>query len=565
VITALKRQFLNQSPEAWLPLIIPFIVYIVHASLFFSWIVDDAGITYAYARNLAHGYGLVSQPGAAPVEGFSNFTWTISLAALFAVGIFDPVSTTKFVSLLLVGTSYFIVYRGLRYNYAGRLVTLVALTLTSLNTSFVIWTSSGLEGPLYVLLVVLLLFQAHQLLASEKLPPSALLRVGVIAAALAMTRPDGVMYVLTIPAILVMRMLRGEHVSFRLLVSWTLQYGSAFAVVFGSFLVFRLIYYHDILPNTYYAKLLDPRPDSLIAWFWKIQEPVFSTVEYVSRPVTDSTALLVNVSIAMFITGTGLLFTWLLLARKRLTTLDFCVLLFLLTSWAVYVMLPKDWMGEYRFATPFFILYYPYVVSLIVRILDAVDLPRRSSQYLSIGLYASLILMSTLIFSQRSVRFADAPTVPFADVTEISNQFDWYAEVLSLNTASLLAPDLGGTLYYSSLQVYDLAGLTDRTVARTMGKDQAAFYKYVFENIRPTFIEIHDFWTFTADFDRDRRFRQEYTPICEYPDDRYPLFSGHFVRQDVVKNQPEAFQYLQSQVDAGNKCKLVRDFAALQE
>lgn len=170
-----------------------------------------------------------------------------------------------------------------------------------------------------------------------------------------------------------------------------------------------------------------------------------------------------------------------------------------------------------------------------------------------------------LIFSQRSVRFADAPTVPFADVTEISNQFDWYAEVLSLNTASLLAPDLGGTLYYSSLQVYDLAGLTDRTVARTMGKDQAAFYKYVFENIRPTFIEIHDFWTFTADFDRDRRFRQEYTPICEYPDDRYPLFSGHFVRQDVVKNQPEAFQYLQSQVDAGNKCKLVRDFAALQE
>jgi hypothetical protein len=28
-----------------------------------SWIVDDAGISYARARNLAHGHGLVAQTG----------------------------------------------------------------------------------------------------------------------------------------------------------------------------------------------------------------------------------------------------------------------------------------------------------------------------------------------------------------------------------------------------------------------------------------------------------------------------------------------------------------------
>ena len=34
--------------------------------------IDDAGISFSYARNFALGDGLVSQPGFPPVEGFSN-------------------------------------------------------------------------------------------------------------------------------------------------------------------------------------------------------------------------------------------------------------------------------------------------------------------------------------------------------------------------------------------------------------------------------------------------------------------------------------------------------------
>ena len=37
-----------------------------------QWIVDDAGLTFAYARSLSTGAGPVLQPGAAPVEGFSS-------------------------------------------------------------------------------------------------------------------------------------------------------------------------------------------------------------------------------------------------------------------------------------------------------------------------------------------------------------------------------------------------------------------------------------------------------------------------------------------------------------
>src|SRR5208283_5252873 len=38
---------------------------------------DDAMISMRYARNLAQGAGLRWNPGLAPVEGYTNFLWTL--------------------------------------------------------------------------------------------------------------------------------------------------------------------------------------------------------------------------------------------------------------------------------------------------------------------------------------------------------------------------------------------------------------------------------------------------------------------------------------------------------
>ena len=81
-------------------------LYAAHSALLGAWIVDDAGISFAYARSLADGYGLVAQPGAAPVEGFSNPLWTIGLSAFFAAGAFHPVVVPKLLALLLVGATF---------------------------------------------------------------------------------------------------------------------------------------------------------------------------------------------------------------------------------------------------------------------------------------------------------------------------------------------------------------------------------------------------------------------------------------------------------------------------
>src|SRR5262245_42468042 len=41
--------------------------------------VDDAYISFRYARNLAHGLGLVYNEGER-IEGYTNFLWTVLLA-----------------------------------------------------------------------------------------------------------------------------------------------------------------------------------------------------------------------------------------------------------------------------------------------------------------------------------------------------------------------------------------------------------------------------------------------------------------------------------------------------
>src|SRR4249920_1270831 len=55
-----------------------------------SWVNDDAFISFRYAKNLVEGRGLVYNTGER-VEGYTNFLWTVIIAAGMGLGI-DPVT-----------------------------------------------------------------------------------------------------------------------------------------------------------------------------------------------------------------------------------------------------------------------------------------------------------------------------------------------------------------------------------------------------------------------------------------------------------------------------------------
>jgi hypothetical protein len=189
-------------------------------------------------------------------------------------------------------------------------------------------------------------------------------------------------------------------------------------------------------------------------------------------------------------------------------------------------------MTLHRFATSFIPFAYFFLLLLASRALA--EFPRAR-----VGLLAIAVCYSMLLFGVRTAEFADHPTVAFQDAAAAYGQrYDNAAAELELENASVLLSDLGGVLYNSHLRIYDLAGLTDHTIARSLAGDQERLHDYVFEEIKPTFIHTHMPWTQLASLDDDPRFRRDYEPISEKPVPGAktrlgaPLIAGDYVRKD---------------------------------
>src|SRR5437773_1541112 len=79
-----------------------------HATAFWHLTIDDAFISFRYARNLVQGYGLVFNPGEY-VEGYTNFLWTLLMAGVVALGN-DPEIVSKLLGLLSNGATVLLVW-----------------------------------------------------------------------------------------------------------------------------------------------------------------------------------------------------------------------------------------------------------------------------------------------------------------------------------------------------------------------------------------------------------------------------------------------------------------------
>ncbi|MEA2562990.1 MAG: hypothetical protein QOH06_4494 [Acidobacteriota bacterium] len=504
----------------------PLLILFAHALLFGGWIVDDAGITFAYARNLVAGHGLVSQPGLPPVEGFSNFLWMLTLVPSFLAGLFHPVIVPKLVSLALLAGSFILLDRGLFALTGSRAVSLVTLLLLAVCSPFVIWTVSGLENPLYVFLLSLL----FRLIVREQEGGAFPLAAGAVAAGLALTRPDGILFAGLYPLLTLTTGKGGWSRAFR--------YGAVFALLLGGFLLFRWSYFGDLYPNTFYAKggpnakvYLD-----LVTLQPKMTAKAIELFESVAGPGN------VLLPVAL-LAGTAFL-----IGRGRFAWKHGVLLAFAYFGAVPFLLLPFDWMEEYRFGTPFFPFLYAYAVTLAASLGEMLfpDPARRRLPALVAGLAA--VGLSLGLFAGRSVLFAAAPTVSFQEVVEkFGLRYNRYADLLELERPSILLPDVGGTLWVSRLRVYDLVGLTDRTIARTLEKDPEAFYTYIFDEAKPTFIHLHHYWTLQAGFDYDPRFQRDYIPLFQVfePAVRerargFPLSSGDFIRRDAIRGKEAA-------------------------
>lgn len=210
------------------------------------WTSDDAFISFRYARNFANGLGLVFNEGE-KVEGFTNFSWTLLMAIPHFAGI-DVVSFAYVTGILFYILSFFFISRiSLLLNEKENFVPLAAILFIS-HKHIRIFATGGLETSLFSFLIIASLY--FSILAFKK---NDLRKLGISSAFVAlasMTRPDGIIFLLMIPSVLILNSGFAGPNFFKNLfkVIWP------FILLFVPYWFWRWSYFGFFFPNTYYAK-----------------------------------------------------------------------------------------------------------------------------------------------------------------------------------------------------------------------------------------------------------------------------------------------------------------------
>ena len=195
--------------------------------------LDDAYISYRYARNLVEGAGLVYNPGE-HVEGFSNLLWTLLVAVGLALGwAADLVGhALGLASGAAALAATWLLARGFQAVPGWPAVFAPWVVLASVP--FTVWATSGMETPLFTAAVTAA-FAAEQ--------RGWLRSATALAIVATLTRPEGVLVALCV--------FGSRLVGQRRWKSGALAYGGALLALSA----FRLWYYGALLPNTFHAKV----------------------------------------------------------------------------------------------------------------------------------------------------------------------------------------------------------------------------------------------------------------------------------------------------------------------
>lgn len=500
--------------------VVPTMLFALHAAAYGRWQVDDAGITFAYARSVAAGAGPVLQPGLPPVEGYSNPSWLGLLVLGRQLGLFDHgtwfglpdyVAFPKALALLCVAAAFAACYAvAAACSRRPVLATVLAGAVAAAIPSFVIWCVSGLENPLLVLAVtgsaaVMVWAWARGRLAA----PGPALACGLLAALAALTRPEGLVYAAAYPLAVLLTVLparrRGDVPRAALATAVSV---AGFAVPVGGYLVWRWSTFGQLLPTTAVAK---SQGLPTVAGLTKVTE----LGAYVGWVGVLAAALLVAAALLHPSPARGAIA--LLLVPLGLAVLAFGVLV-------------PDWMEQYRFATPVWALGALVVALALVETTARLQLRGRAV----VGVLAVVVAVLTVPAWVDAVRtFRAAPTAPMCLIVQnTGREFNGYLDVLGLPAGTFFAPEIGGAALAGRALLVDGAGLAEPRIARYWAaKDPAGVRDYVLDEVRPTFIRAHGEFRPFMGFDADPRFVADYLLIGSTPNG-----GGNWVRRDLVRD-----------------------------
>ena len=469
----------------WLMLAAAAVVLVVH-SLRYNFVTDDAYISFVFSRNFAE-HGQLAFNLGSPVEGYTNFLWTLILGLLMLVGVSPEISSRVLGTACALGTLY-LATRTMDHALGRKSPwCAVPAVVLACSSGFACWTSGGLETQLFTLLVT----GALEATVASVEHPKALRRAGILCALAAMTRPEGVLiFVLLGGARLVFWFVEARRTK-----QWTLRpelYAiGCFLVLWAPWFAWRALYYGYWAPNTYYVKAHGPWTPPALArqmlehgfhyvWVW-----------------TKQTKLVYGVPFALIGVGTAL-------ARPATARGLLAVACALVSGGylAYAISVGGDFMGLHRFIMPVF-------VTAAIAVILGVDwinssLPRTwrfvailPASMLAVGFVASQVRLTRESIDRTNTR-ADAGVI---DTPAFLMIYTENRAAIGRAMAPCFRPDdmsivggAGAQPYFGRMRAIDVFGLVSEAIAHDEPRIRARAGHTKFGNDRllasydPTFV-----------------------------------------------------------------------------
>ncbi len=428
--------------------------FVIDGVRWFS-LFDDAMVSMRYARNLVDGYGLVWNPGGVRVEGYTNFFWVLVMAAvhLLPVGASTVSLCVQILSALILAVNLWFVRKiALLVGEGSGTVVLGSVFLTAFYYPLNNWSLQGMEVGLLALTTTIVVWRLLSTKEGEGLPAGVLVLMGIGVLARTDMAP---LYL----ALLLLHAIRKRRTGGKS--GWR---GIAVLVaVVVAHTAFRVLYYGDALPNTYYLKVegipLDARLGRGIATLWEF--------------VRESGALLFVLPFSLFLT------------RRNAARATVLLLAAVLVQCAYSCYVGGDaweaYGGANRYLSPVMPLLFILVVWAIETLLCSVSFSYHVHVFartFNLKPLVSILLVGAVFWSfNESLWTSLTLQIPPLEVhnNEEMVQSALFIRRTTTPDATVAVVWAGAIPYYSERTCIDMLGKTDRHIARLPVRDPRVF------------------------------------------------------------------------------------------
>lgn len=421
-------------------LLISLFVFSLYFAYLNKFLQDDAFITFRYSENWSNGLGPVFNQGE-KIEGYTNFLWMF-IIALCLNFIKDPIVLSHFWGIVFYFITLLCYYRISISFFSNAFLSILFLFLLGTNYSLSSYATGGLETSLASALLALTLFLINKI-ELNKIQNIYLFLISIVLSLLILTRLD---FGLVVALIYIYIIYRIFFIEIKDKFKRIIILSAPLTLLVGFYLLWKYLYYKNLLPNTFNAKLNGGSDYNILSGLDFLL--TFITTYWLGLPI------LFLLSLVVF--------------RKVVLNTHFeKILLILLLLVTFYVVsIGGDFM-EFRFFVP----YIPILFLILIK-----------QFYISIGIVGVLSLGFSLLFSSMNYRFKDKKkliqNLSFSGIESILNLQkhltdpleNWifigkeFRKTFKDTQIKISVGPAGAIPYYSKLYSLDMLGLNDENV-----------------------------------------------------------------------------------------------------